>query len=258
MVTTDEIHRNELFFEIHKDLPRQGPGNAESTRRAFSLLSELPARPRILDVGCGPGMQTIELAKLGDGNIVALDSQQDFLDELESRARSVGVSRQIRTVHGSMLELPFPPGSFDVIWAEGSIYIIGFQEGLQKWRLLLRANGYLAATHISWLVTDIPDKLKQFWMKEYPAIATISENLGVAKASGYRTMGHFVLTESAWWDDYYNPLEKRLVELRSKYKDDGAALSIIEGTQQEIDLYRDYSDYYGYVFYIMRQEAGRS
>jgi ubiquinone/menaquinone biosynthesis C-methylase UbiE len=50
-----------IFFEIHKDLPREGPGDNESTRKAFSMLVDLPAEPDILDIACGPGMQTIEL-----------------------------------------------------------------------------------------------------------------------------------------------------------------------------------------------------
>ena len=47
-----------FFFEIHQGLPREGPGDFDSTRRALALLGGLPERPRILDIGCGPGMQT--------------------------------------------------------------------------------------------------------------------------------------------------------------------------------------------------------
>jgi methylase of polypeptide subunit release factors len=53
----------DIFFELHQNLPREGPGDAASTLKAFRLMKNLPAQPRILDVGCGPGMQTIELAK---------------------------------------------------------------------------------------------------------------------------------------------------------------------------------------------------
>jgi hypothetical protein len=50
--------QEEFFFEIHQDNPREGPGNLESTKKAFSMLNNLPESPRILDVGCGPGRQT--------------------------------------------------------------------------------------------------------------------------------------------------------------------------------------------------------
>jgi ubiquinone/menaquinone biosynthesis C-methylase UbiE len=76
-----------IFWEIHSGLPREGPGDNASIRRAFLMAAELPAAPRILDVGCGPGMQTLELAKISGGQITAVDIHQPFLDELQRRAR---------------------------------------------------------------------------------------------------------------------------------------------------------------------------
>lgn len=77
---------DEIFWEVHSGLPREGPGDNESTGRAFALMTELPVAPSILDVACGPGMQTIQLAQLCSGNIVAVDTHQPFLDELDRRA----------------------------------------------------------------------------------------------------------------------------------------------------------------------------
>jgi len=69
------VFKLEIFFEIHKDLPREGPGDNESTQKAFSFLEDLPSNPYFLDIGCGPGMQTIQLAKLIDGKIIAIDTE---------------------------------------------------------------------------------------------------------------------------------------------------------------------------------------
>lgn len=44
-----------LFFEIHRDLPREGLGDRESNRRALTCMPQLPSNPRILDIDCGPG-----------------------------------------------------------------------------------------------------------------------------------------------------------------------------------------------------------
>ena len=76
-----------IFWEIHTGLPREGPGDNESTRKAYRILKELPENPRILDISCGPGMQTIELAKMSGGQIVALDSHQPFLEQLKKSAK---------------------------------------------------------------------------------------------------------------------------------------------------------------------------
>jgi hypothetical protein len=51
-----------IFWELHNALPRECPGDNESTRKAYLMLEGLPENSRILDIGCGPSMQTIELA----------------------------------------------------------------------------------------------------------------------------------------------------------------------------------------------------
>ena len=64
----------EYFYELFEALPRCGPGDNDSTRRAFNTIPRLPEQPFILDIGCGPGVQTIELAQISRGTIIALDN----------------------------------------------------------------------------------------------------------------------------------------------------------------------------------------
>ncbi len=249
---TEEMMK--IFFEIHSEIPREGPGNAESTRKAYAMLSGLPARPHILDVGCGPGMQTLELSDVTDGTIVAVDTHQPFLDQLRQQAAEKGVAENIEVRQCDMFSLIecFEEESFDLIWAEGSIYIIGFERGVREWKPLLTQNGYIAVTEISWLQPYIPKEVKRFWAEEYPAMQDIDTNLNLIEKAGYQPIGHFTLPESAWWESYYTPLEKRLALLREQYQEHEDALEFIETEQREIDLYRQYSAYYGYVFYLMQ------
>ena len=113
-----------IFFEIHQDLPRAGPGDNSQTRKALSMLTDLPARPRILDIGCGPGMQTIELAKQTDGTITAMDNHVPFLEALRRRSMEEGLGGRINILQASMFDLGFEKESVDVIWSEWAIYII--------------------------------------------------------------------------------------------------------------------------------------
>ncbi|WP_425449326.1 class I SAM-dependent methyltransferase [Dethiothermospora halolimnae] len=62
----------DLFFEIHNDIPREGPGDNDSTRQAISMLKDIPNNPTVLDIGCGPEMQTIEIAKNLNGKITGI------------------------------------------------------------------------------------------------------------------------------------------------------------------------------------------
>ena len=73
----------ELFWEIHSGNPREGPREFQSTKRAFDMLKDLPSNPRILDIGCGPGTQTIDLSLLTDGTIIAIDNHPQFLEDLD-------------------------------------------------------------------------------------------------------------------------------------------------------------------------------
>jgi len=244
----------DIFFEIHQDLPREGPGCNEATRKAFMMISAMPSQPLILDVGCGPGAQTLELAKLSEGYVIGVDNHLPFLKQLKTKAREARLSDRIKTLNGSMFEMSFKEGSFDLIWAEGSIYIMGFEKGLKNWRHFLKPGGFLSVTEVSWLKENPPQELYDFWMRGYPAIKNIQENQALIQKCGYKEIGYFLLEEKAWWDDYYNPLEKRIQKLRQKYRDDKEALLQLDEESYEISLYRRFSEWYSYVFYIMKKQ----
>jgi SAM-dependent methyltransferase len=245
-----------IFFDIHKDLPREGPGDNASTLRALSLLSDRPLRPTLLDIGCGPGMQTLAIAKKTHGPVVAIDTHRPYLQRLQQSAESAGRREQITLVNASMLSLPFIAGTVDVIWSEGAIYVAGFERGLREWRRLLRPRGYVVVSELTWLQAVRPVEAVRFWQVGYPGMHTIEENLETIQAVGYRSIGHFVLPESGWWEHYYTPLELRLASLRDRYQDDAAANNQLNQVARQIDLYRKCSDAYGYVFYIMQSASG--
>ena len=244
----------DIFFEVHCDLPREGPGDNASTRQAYSLLKGLPPKPRILDIGCGPGMQTVELAKISDGTLVAVDTHLPFLEALRRSAAAEGVTEHIDIQQASMFDLQFPEHSFDLLWCEGAIFIIGFGEGLRTWRRLVKEDGCVAVTELSWIKTNPPAEIVAYWKENYPAIRTIAENLQTAADAGYTAISHFILPDSSWWDNYYHPIEKRITMLREKYRGDEAVQKDLDGHQEEVEMFRKYSEWYGYVFYVMRKK----
>lgn len=246
---------NELFYEIFSDLPRQGPGNSTSTLKAAGLIKNFTSNSKILDIGCGSGIQTIELIKHFGGIVCAIDNHQPYLDVLSAEALKLGFEEDMICLNADMLQPGFINEKFDLIWAEGSIYIAGFENGLASFKNLLKPNGYIAVTEVSWLKFNPPDDLREFWEQEYPAINDIQSNLKIIESLGYNLIDHFILPDSAWWDDYYTPLEQRLEMLRNKYQTDENAQEMIEYVQREIDVFRKYSEYYGYVFYVMQNSA---
>lgn len=242
----------DIFFEIHQGLPREGPGRNDYTRKAFELLPKLD-KPKILDIGCGPGGPTMELARISGGFVIGMDNHQPYLDVLEEKIEKAGFSERMQAVNGSLFAMNFPEASFDILWSEGSIYIIGFERGLKEWRTFIKSHGFLVVHEMTWLKANPPKEISDYWKKMYPGITTIPVNLEIIPRCGYKVLGHFPLPEDAWWEEYYHPLEERLEQLREKYRDDSEALRILDTEQEEIDLFKKYSEWYGSVFYIMQK-----
>lgn len=242
-----------LYAMFDPTMPRQGPGSDAATRRAWAYLADVPPQPRILDIGCGTGMQTRELARLSGGHVVALDNHQPYLLTLQQHAARAGMRHRITPVNGSMMALPFAPAAFDVIWSEGALYIIGFPQGLASCRPLLKPGGYLVVSEITWFTPDPAPALRQYWQDEHVVVCTVAENLERIAQAGYRCLAHMPLPASAWWDDFYTPLGERMDSLRQQYHDDPARLAVINQQQREMDLHRAYAEQYGYTFYVLQR-----
>ena len=161
----------ELIIDLHKNSERQGPGSENDTLKALDYL-DLPTDQnlKVADIGCGSGGQTISLAKNLNGKIIAVDLFPEFLNELNEKTQKSGLTDKIVTLEKSMDDLPFNEGEFDLIWSEGAIYNIGFENGLKKWKDLLKVGGYLAVSEITWITQSRPNEIEEFWQSEYPEV----------------------------------------------------------------------------------------
>jgi len=242
----------EYFLQIYGALPRAGPGSNELTRRAFEMMSHVPESPRILDVGCGPGMQTIELLKITTGTVVALDLLPDMTTRVKARAEDAGVSDRLVTLEQDMKEMVFPESSFDVIWSEGAIYFLGFEAGLKKVKEFVKPGGYVAVSEAVWLKPNPPPEVVEFW-REYPEIDTVDAKLEVIKRVGYEVVGHFIFPPTAWSDQYYDPMEDRIAEKAEEWSGIPNAEAALKEARNEISIFRQYSDYFSYAFFVMRK-----
>ncbi|MET9607713.1 bifunctional class I SAM-dependent methyltransferase/N-acetyltransferase [Streptomyces sp. NPDC006512] len=237
-------------MELHGGLPRQAPGSDATTRRLLSLCGPLPERPRVLDLGCGPGRSALLLAAEAGGaglaEVTAVDLHQPFLDELRTAAEDLGLDDRVHPVRADMAALPFEDGSFDLVWAEGSAYVIGFDAALAAWKRLLAPGGTLVVTECEWTVDEPSAGARAFWDAQY-ALRSTARNVAAAQAAGYRILGVHPLPD-ADWDAYYGPLRDRVRDFAPSTPARRAALGL---TREELDVRARHGHEYGYTGHVL-------
>jgi len=206
---------------------------AKYSRKALRMIPEIE-KPRILDIGCGSGVSTLELARLTDGEITGLDIDQTALNRLNRKIEKAGLSDRFKTLNCSLLDMEFPDESFDIVWSEGSIFVIGFKKGLQEWKRLIRPGGFMVV---------------------HDEMGNVKEKLEQISSCGYELLGYFMLDTDIWWKEYFAPLEKLVTETKTKYADDREVLKALNQAQYELDFFRKYPERNRSVCFVMKKQV---
>ena len=218
-----------LISEFFLNAKRQGPGSEEATVKSLNFIDGITKDTMIADFGCGTGCQTIYLANNTAAQITALDIAPESIEKLNNTIAQKNLGNRVKAITGSMDNLPFEKNSLDIIWSEGAIYHIGYEKGLQYWRDYLKPNGYIAVTESTWFTNERPGEINDFWMAGYPQIGTMPVKIEQMLRAGYMPVAAFILAE---------------------HTDNPAAKKWVDFSIYEEELYKKYSTYYGYAFYI--------
>ena len=216
-------------FLNKKDLIRKRL--AKYSRKALRMIPEID-KPRILDIGCGSGVSTLELARLSRGEVTGIDIDQPALSKFIRKSKESGLADQVRAVNCSMFDMDFTDENFDIIWAEGSIYAIGFERGLREWGRFLKPGGFMV----------VHDEQGNVEMK----LEQISD-------CGYELLDYFIISQDTWWNEYFAPLKRLVVESRMRYTDDPKTLEEINKAQAELDMFEKEPERNSSVCFVMKK-----
>jgi hypothetical protein len=86
-------------------------------------------------------------------------------------------------------------------------------------------------------------------------MTTVSKSLDLAEKAGYDVIDHFILPKKSWTTCYYGPMEDRISEMRRKYPGEEEADEVCRTLEKEIQIYEEYNDFFGYVFFLLRKRS---
>jgi len=110
------------------------------------LLRTIPARARcVLDVGCGDGILSAQLAEAGVPHVVGLDADAGVLDR--AAARHPGNALEWR--HGDVFTTAFEPRSFDAVVSVAMLHHVDAGKALLRFADLVRPGGVVAAVGLA-------------------------------------------------------------------------------------------------------------
>ena len=244
--------RLEAFFHsVFEALPRQGPGSRASTLRALELCGDLPSAPRVLDLGCGVGAQTVHLADATGGVLVAVDRHAPNIDRLHATVAERGLGGRVLPVVADFAQLPPPHEPFDLVWSEGALYNVGLEQGLAICRAQLEPGGMLAFTDAVWRDANPPEEVRAVFA-DYPTMGDVGAALARIEASDFELVSHFSLPDEDWWTEFYEPMLARIDALRTEFANDAEALEALDQLAAEPEMHRRHGATYGYEFFVTR------
>ncbi|WP_418114895.1 MerR family transcriptional regulator [Vibrio scophthalmi] len=232
------------FYRIFDPLERRGPGSESDT---LAALRKVPMKPsQILEIGCGQGIATRLLAQQCDAQITAIDNDEEAIKALQ--ASNQEHAEQIHFECASMTDLPYAERSFDLIWSEGSAYIMGVENAFKQWRPLLNQGGVLVLSDLVWSTDDANETAKAFWGSEYPDMTTVETRIKQAKAAGYQLVDTFPISDAAW-EAYYQPLSQQVAALKDELPNSQA----IKDIERELAAYTQRNQQFDYQMFILKK-----
>jgi len=253
----------------HESVLRSHAWRTAQNSAAF-LLPSLKRGDRLLDVGCGPGTITMDLAELvAPGRVVGIDRSNDVID----RARAAADARALSNLSfevGDVYQLGFEDSAFDVVYAHQVLqHLSAPTRALAEMRRVLRDGGRLAVRDADYgeFTWSPPSEGLMRWMELYHQITR--QNDAEADAGRYLAewveAAGFTSLEMSTSDWTYESVEERewwadLWADRVLYSDFARqgleyGLTTSEELSEISDAFRAWSNSDGGMFVVVHHEV---
>lgn len=173
------------FHQAYRDLDRLSPGSEDTTLKAMDKIDiNIDDKLYVLDIACGVGTSTIQLAKyFENAEIEAFDLFKHYTVSLDEKIAENALEDRVFSSVGDMKDPDFANEEFDIVFCEASVEIMGFKRALDEWRRLMKPNGYMVISDVSWISRPSGESVK-FWKNIYDEVDTIENKIKQIESAG--------------------------------------------------------------------------
>lgn len=137
----------------------------------------LPRKSRLLDLGCGPGMLTRDLAKMGYRG-TGLDASPAMIEHSSQQALAQGISDSWTYQLGDVEKVPFPDASFDGAVCSGVIdYVPTDDKLLAEVARVLKPGGRCLLCFTNKFGYTVSLSTPIYWLKKIPGMTYLASRL---------------------------------------------------------------------------------
>lgn len=158
----------------------RGAVNAHSGRSAAKhaafFIPLIQPGMKILDVGCGPGSITCDLAQLvPEGHVTGVDLSPGVIETARAAAKNRGVEN-VEFGTGNVLKgLDFADGSYDIVFCHQLLnHLADPVKGIREMKRLCKGTGFVA----------LREGIMQIWYPDDPRMADMDEILATVMRAG--------------------------------------------------------------------------